>query len=585
MAAPISRPRPLARVAAGKVPPHDLDAEAAVLSTLLLDSRRLTQVQLRAADFYSEANGRIYSAIVELAADERAVDTVTVGGQLRDRQLLASIGGAAYLAQIVDATPSVRNVGAHAERVAHLARRRRLIDRAHRLAAEGYDAPEGWDAGAVRDLVDLVAEPVAPPEPPPDLIRQLWRPVGLAALKTRPEPRRWLLRHPTKDWQPCDPNYGDGMLPLGKAGLLAAEGGAGKTSALIQLAICVVTGRPWLGHFVIGAEARGRRVVLALAEEDAEEVDRRMYETCAALGLSDHELDLVARLVIVLPLAGEPVSLMEAEPYGSIRETAALASLRALLSDEAHPLALVVLDPLARWAGVDAESDSRLATRLIQAVESLTRCPGGPAVLVAHHSSKLARRAGDVDARGVTAITDNLRWAGTLRADGDDVVFRQSKSNYSRRMPHELRLLRGDGGVLRASTDADAEEHDRAEREAHARRLEADVERVTSALREGGPATSIDQIVARARLKKDPGRVAVREAIARGVVGRSGTARAPIFEASSVCVTDPPYPPGRRGVEPHAPAGSVDDAPGVNGASKGRRGVEPHWTDEGDPHA
>jgi replicative DNA helicase len=61
---------------AGRPPPHDLDAEAAVLSTLLLDvRRRLGQVQLRPADFYSEANGRIYAAIHELAADERSRST------------------------------------------------------------------------------------------------------------------------------------------------------------------------------------------------------------------------------------------------------------------------------------------------------------------------------------------------------------------------------------------------------------------------------------------------------------------------------------------------------------------------------
>ena len=170
-AAPSSYVAPAPRKIAGRPPPHDLEAEAAVLSTLLLDQRRLTQVQLRAADFYSDANGRIYSAIVELAADQKPVDTVTVAGLLRDRQLLASIGGPAYLAQIVDATPSVANVGAHAERVATLARRRRVIDRAHRIAAEGYgDVPEGWEQDAARSIAD-VAGPVAEPSQPrtPDL--------------------------------------------------------------------------------------------------------------------------------------------------------------------------------------------------------------------------------------------------------------------------------------------------------------------------------------------------------------------------------------------------------------------------------
>jgi hypothetical protein len=570
------------RSPAGRPPPHDLDAEAAVLSTLLLDVRRLGQVQLRPADFYSEANGRIYAAIHELAADAKSVDTVTVAGLLRDRGKLASIGGAAYLAQIVDATPSVANVAAHAERVATMARRRRVIDRAHLIAAEGYgDVAEGWEHEAARSLAE-VAEPAPAPVQAPDPIRSAWRPIGRAALDIRPEPRRWLLRHPTKDWAPCDPTFGDGMLPLGKAGLLAAEGGAGKTAVLIQLAICVVTARRWLGHFVIGHEAQGRRVALALAEEDLEEVGRRMFEACDALGLDEVERELVAEQVMILPLAGEPVALLESEPYGgAIRETPALASLRSLLSDPEHPLALVVLDPLARWAGVDAESDSRIATRLIQAVESLTRCPGGPAVLVAHHSSKLARRAGDVDARGVTAITDGLRWAGTLRADGEAVMFRQSKSNYSRPMPHELRLVRGAGGVLRASAPEDAEDRARAQLSEAGRAMDADVARVVAALAAEGSASSVDGIAGLAGMRLTSGRRAVRLAVDRGLIVRSGTSREPLFR---VCA-ETPIPPGTSG----RPDGVPDETSHVRGFGvrdvEGRRrdvGTSSHWTERAD---
>lgn len=569
---------------AGRPPPHDLDAEAAVLSTLLLDVRRLGQVQLRPADFYSEANGRIYAAIHELAADGKPVDTVIVAGLLADRGRLASIGGGAYLAQIVDATPAVANVAAHAERVATMALRRRIIDQAHRIAAEGYDqVPDGWEAEVGQRLACLAA--VEPAAPPPDAIRSAWRPIGRAALDTRPEPRRWLLRHPTKDWQPCDPNFGDGMLPLGKAGLLAAEGGAGKTAVLIQLAICVVTGERWLGHFVIGAEAQGRRVVLALAEEDFEEVGRRMFEACDALGLDEAERELVAEQVIVLPLAGEPVALLEAEPYGgAIRETPALASLRRLLSDEAHPLALVVLDPLARWAGADAESDSRIATRLIQAVESLTRCPGGPAVIVAHHSSKLARRAGDVDARGSTAITDGLRWAGTLRADGEAVMFRQSKSNYSRPMPHELRLVRGAGGVLRASTEADDGERDRAERDRRNADLDRDVSKMVAALREKGPAPTKALVIAWAHLGTGPGRLALADAMSRGLIRESGSKKAPRYEAA-------PRTQEGGGESPHTPqsasprdgrARDRGDADSVREESERVRESATHWTERAD---
>src|SRR5215207_9092725 len=92
-------------MSAGRVPPHDLDAEAAVLSAILLSREALDRVLeiLRPEHFYSDANGRIYEASQQLALAGTPIDIVSVASWLRDRERLAQIGGPSYLAQIADA--------------------------------------------------------------------------------------------------------------------------------------------------------------------------------------------------------------------------------------------------------------------------------------------------------------------------------------------------------------------------------------------------------------------------------------------------------------------------------------------------
>jgi len=124
----------------GRVPPHDLDAEAAVLSALLNDGAALDAVAdiLRPEHFYSKANARIFEAVLALSAVGTRGDIVTVAGWLRAREQLARVGGAEYLARIADATPHVAHVADHARVVRERWRVRRMIAECQRIAAEGY---------------------------------------------------------------------------------------------------------------------------------------------------------------------------------------------------------------------------------------------------------------------------------------------------------------------------------------------------------------------------------------------------------------------------------------------------------------
>lgn len=310
------------------------------------------------------------------------------------------------------------------------------------------------------DDEDPAGDSPADPQPQASVVEREWRPLDPAYLTVQPPARRWLLRHPTRDGEEAAPNEGDGLLPLGKVAILASEGGTGKTNVVLALAVAIACARRWLSHFDVDWEARRGRVFLGLAEEDADEVHRRLYSTAEHFRLTADERRRVTEQVVIVPLAGFPVALVGYGPDGrTLSSTPELLGLRQRLHAEAgrHGWSLVCLDPLARWAGADVEGDTPAATRFVQALETLTSVPGKPTVLVPHHSSKTSRRMGSVDARGVTAITDASRWTGTLRTEGKLVYFIQSKSNYSKPMFDELKLLRAEGGFLYAASPEDLE--------------------------------------------------------------------------------------------------------------------------------
>lgn len=123
----------------GRVPPNDLGAEAAVISAGLLELEAFDKAAmiLEPNHFYSDANRLIWEAMTTLRRGGDPIDVVTVAGWLRDRELIQRVN-VRYLGEVVDMTPAVGNVAAHAELVKRKWQRRRLIAVSHRHAAEGY---------------------------------------------------------------------------------------------------------------------------------------------------------------------------------------------------------------------------------------------------------------------------------------------------------------------------------------------------------------------------------------------------------------------------------------------------------------
>ncbi len=130
--------------APGRVPPHDLAAERAVLSALLLDQSAFNEVQseLKAEDFYHPANALLYLRMVLLHEEGRPVDLITLHAALSERKELDTVGGAVYLGEISDVVASAANVTHYAQIVRDKAVKRRLIGVATEIVSSGYNESE-----------------------------------------------------------------------------------------------------------------------------------------------------------------------------------------------------------------------------------------------------------------------------------------------------------------------------------------------------------------------------------------------------------------------------------------------------------
>lgn len=129
-------------IVAGRPPPHDLAAERAVISAALLkgsDAFAALAAVVEPKSFYSESHSDIWQAISDVVAAAKPIDLVSVRNRLEANGALQRAGGSAYLADVVDATPAVGNLMAHAQIVRELASLRAFIGTLQLYTALGYD--------------------------------------------------------------------------------------------------------------------------------------------------------------------------------------------------------------------------------------------------------------------------------------------------------------------------------------------------------------------------------------------------------------------------------------------------------------
>lgn len=267
-------------------------------------------------------------------------------------------------------------------------------------------------------------------------------------LSTPPPLRRWLLKD---------------LVVLGKVGAVIAPGGSSKSQWMLQLAVSVATGIMLAEHWEVG-ETGG--VIVLFAEDDDDEIHRRLYRIQSHLQMAGHGTALapVKDRLFIFSTIGTDTLLTKKGQSGEVSATVIVDRIAAL-ARQVPDLRLIVIDPGSRFRGGE-ENSNEDATRFVEALEKLAQ-QSGATVMLAHHANKNSATTGDVSqgaSRGASALTDGLRWQMNLNrptdaqantfnlpkdALGSYVAATVTKTNYSA-IPAPVLLERGQDGYLSA---------------------------------------------------------------------------------------------------------------------------------------
>jgi len=369
-----------------RYPPANPDAEAAVLGAILIDpdAKAVVAAILKPEDFHRETYRWVYQAILDLG--DTPADAVTLPDLLDKRGQFDQLGWG-IVNELIAKAPFSPYAEYYARIVADCARRRRWIAAAGRIATAAYRDQD--PAEAAREMLLQDRRPSG----------WQWRTLR-AAYRPRP-PRQYLA---------------GGLLPLPSLAALFGPPGSLKTMLLMDLAICVSAGLPWLEPLPgeVGSGRSGPAVPVLWLDSDngLDRVERRL----AALGRGHAAPDSALLAYLSFPVP----------PFVAHDPAAVQTVIDAALRREAR---LIVLDNLGTVSGGADENSSDM----IAVMSGLRRIAEetGAAVVIVHHRNKAgsARRAGDA-LRGHTSIEAALDLALQVERDeeGDAITIRSTKT-------------------------------------------------------------------------------------------------------------------------------------------------------------
>ena len=145
----------------GKIPPHDIEAEQAVIGSMLTDKDAVMSAveKLNENSFYRDDNKAIFEAIVNLYNRAEPIDIVTVKDELTSMGLFEKVGGLEYLVMLPDKVPTTANVEKYIKIVEEKATLRSLIKTANEIIDLGYDQTEDVEdimASSEKKIFDII---------------------------------------------------------------------------------------------------------------------------------------------------------------------------------------------------------------------------------------------------------------------------------------------------------------------------------------------------------------------------------------------------------------------------------------------
>jgi replicative DNA helicase len=390
---------------AGRVPPHNLDAEKSLLGAMLLsrDAIAAAMETCGSDDFYKPAHAHVFEAINVLYNQGEPADPVTVADELSRAGLLESVGGLATLVGIQADTPATTNAARYARIVEEHALLRRLIAVAGEIAEMGYSVPD--DVVAAMDHAETLVFNVAERR-----VTDSLKPLNELLYASMDRLEQLFDRGEAITGVPT--GYVDlderlfGLQPNALV-IVGARPAVGKTAFALGMAAhaAVVARVPTLVFSLeMGSEEITNRLLVSEARVDAGRMRNGRLTEPDWPKISD----AVARL-------GDAPLFIDDNPNTTVMEIRAKA--RRLKARQGG-LGLIIIDYLQLMSGgYNAENRQLEVSAISRGLKILARELEVPVVALSQLSRQLESRA---DKRPTLA---DLRESGSLEQDADVVMF------------------------------------------------------------------------------------------------------------------------------------------------------------------
>ncbi|HET89685.1 MAG TPA: replicative DNA helicase [Chloroflexi bacterium] len=386
-----------------KMVPQNVEAEEAVLGSLLIDPEALYRVTpfLKNEDFYIQKHAWIYESILALHERREPVDFVTLCDELERRERLEEIGGTAYITSLINAVPSAIHVEAYGHIVEQAAIRRRLINAASQIAQLAYQ--EGDDVDETVDQAEQALFNVSQ--------RRITRDLT---------PIQDIIRSYYDRIEYLHAHQGEPLgVPTGFVDIDRLLGGMQRSDFII------VAARPSVGKtslclsFARNAARHGMHVAIFSLEMSGEQIIQRIVS--AETGIDSQRLRMGELRDEEWPLFVQATGKLAELPI-FIDDTPSISALqlrtkvRRLHSE--HGLDLVLVDYLQLMTG-DIRSENRVqeVSYISRSLKAVAREIDVPVVAASQLSRAVEQRT---DKKPVLA---DLRESGSLEQDADVVMF------------------------------------------------------------------------------------------------------------------------------------------------------------------
>jgi len=142
-----------------RIPPHNLEAEMAVIGSILIDREMMSAVTeiISSGDFYAYVHETIFTALGQLYERGEPLDKITLAEELRRRELLDKVGGLGYLTSLMDTVPTAASADYYANIVREKSTLRGLIHAGAQITRIGFEDEEDVD-GALDRSEQMVYE-------------------------------------------------------------------------------------------------------------------------------------------------------------------------------------------------------------------------------------------------------------------------------------------------------------------------------------------------------------------------------------------------------------------------------------------